>query len=455
MGGNNRDDEYDPIGRSGFERQPPWDLQAEQWCLGGCMTRQDALTEIVELLEPEDFYRAAHQMIYAAIVSLWAQSIPVDPITLKGELESRGEITKVGGAVYLSDLYGQAGLAFGAVHHAQRVRELSAKRQVLAVGMTLCQRVHAADQDLGELVAQAQADVGKAVMTAATARGHKRDLLDLDAFCAQYTGRQPTVIPGLLDAQDRALLVGLEGDGKSTLGMQVGFGAAAGIHPFIAAAVPGATFDPCSVVIVDLENPEYLIKRRVDRMREWVSAQSPHWRPSNVRVVSIPGGVDLTRASDCMRIADTIRLAAPQLVVAGPIYKMMIDRGQGAEELHSQVANFWDTMRERYGCALWIETHPPGPAQGRPRELYPYGWSGWRRWCEFGLTLERGAKGKHEWRLGRFKGDREEGRMWPEKLTRSTAGRSSAPWSASYPAGTFNAKLDDQPGWGDDQAAGA
>jgi hypothetical protein len=452
--GNKNGDDYDPLGRSGFERMPPWDLQAEQWCLGGCMIRQDALTEIVELLEPEDFYRQAHQMIYSAIVSLWAQAVPVDPITLKAELESRKQISQVGSAVYLAELYGLAGLSFGAVHHAQRVRELSAKRQVLAVGMTLCQRVHEADQDLGELVAQAQADVSKAVMTAATARGHKRDLLDLDAFCSAHAGRQPTVIPGLLDAQDRALIVGLEGDGKSMLGMQVGFGAAAGIHPFVAATAQGATFEPCTVVIVDLENPEYLIQRRAARMREWVSAQSSRWRPSNMLIVSIPGGVDLTRASDCMRLADTIRLAAPALVVAGPIYKMMQDRGQGAEELHSQVANFWDTIRQRYGCALWIETHAPGPAAGKPRELYPYGWSGWRRWCEFGLTLERGAKGKHEWRLGRFKGDREEGRMWPEKLTRSTAGGASAPWQATYPAGTFQGRLDDAPGW-DDQAQGA
>jgi len=429
--------DYEPGSAEDFRRTPPSDITAEQWLLGGAMSSPAAMAEVVELLEPDDFYRPAHGMIYLAMVTLWAQGIPLDPITVKAELEARGDLAKVGGPVYLADLYGLPVLAPAVVHHAQRVRDLAARRQVIEAATRLHQRCYAPGEDLADLVIAAQAEVARAVMTAAAARGHGTGLADLETYAKRNAARQPAVIPGLLDHQDRAVLVGYEGDGKSTLGLQVLFGAAAGVHPF----VDGCTFAPQRGLIVDLETPEYLLHRLMRRMDEWVAAKAVAWHPRNVTVLSLPGGLDLTRASDAMRLADTIRLAQPDLVMAGPVYKMLVDRGQGAEQLHSQVANFWDTMRARYGCAVWLETHPPGPANGGRRELRPYGWSGWMRWPEFGLVLDRGRKG--DMPLNRFRGDREEGRMWPVKLRRNQAMRPCAPWAAIYADGTFQGRLDD------------
>jgi len=426
-----------------FSRLDPCDITAEQWCLGGMMANPAAIADVAEMLSPDDFYRPAHEMIYVAIIKLWAQQVTADPINLKAELEQTGELGRCGGPMYLFSLYETGRLISDVGVKGRRIRDLAARRKVLAIFRRGCQRAAEPSADLAELVTGAQADMATAVMEAGANAAHGRGLVDIDTFSDGMQGRQEPVIDGLMDHQDRVVLVGLEGDGKSVLGWQVGFAAAAGLHPF----VPGWHGKPQRVLLVDLETPAYLVNERLGRMRDWVQAKAPGWNPANVKLFHEPGGIDLTSASDAMRLADTIRLAAPDLIVAGPVYKMLVDRGQGAEQLHSQVAAFWDLMRARYRSALWLETHAPGPAVGRPRDLRPYGWSGWMRWPEFGRTLERGAKGKGEWRLGYFRGDRQEGRMWPETLTRSKQGRECAPWEARYPAGTFQSKLDDDSEW--------
>lgn len=56
-----------------------------------------------------------------------------------------------------------------------------------------------------------------------------------------------------------------------------------------------------------------------------------------------------------------------------------------------------------------LEAHTPHDADR------PYGWSGWKRWPEFGLHL-----GEHGG-LSRWRGDRE-ARAWPERLSRGKPG---------------------------------
>jgi replicative DNA helicase len=165
----------------------------------------------------------------------------------------------------------------------------------------------------------------------------------------------------------------------------------------------------------------------------------PGWDKANLRVIAQPGGADLTRASDVLRLSDAIRRAEPDLIIAGPIYKMYADRGQGAEELHSQITHFWDQIRARYGPALLLEAHAPGSTAGGARVLRPLGSSIWMRWPEFGFALARSGKA---WKLDRFRGDREEGRPWPEKLMRNDVPAPFGwPWKATYAASTFQGEL--------------
>ena len=59
------------------------------------------------------------------------------------------------------------------------------------------------------------------------------------------------MIPGILEATDRAIFTGGEGAGKTTLVRQMAILSAAGINPLTFDAM-----DPARVLIVDAENTE-------------------------------------------------------------------------------------------------------------------------------------------------------------------------------------------------------
>ena len=61
-----------------FERMPPHDVAAEQCVLGGMLLSKDAISDVIEVIQPPDHYRPAHQLIHEAILDLYARGEPAD-----------------------------------------------------------------------------------------------------------------------------------------------------------------------------------------------------------------------------------------------------------------------------------------------------------------------------------------------------------------------------------------
>ena len=47
---------------------PPQNIDAEKSVLGAILTEQSVMLDIMEILRPEDFYRADHGLIFSAMV---------------------------------------------------------------------------------------------------------------------------------------------------------------------------------------------------------------------------------------------------------------------------------------------------------------------------------------------------------------------------------------------------
>ena len=52
-------------------RLPPQALDLEESVLGALMLEKEALTNIIDILKPENFYKDAHKEIYQAIIDLF------------------------------------------------------------------------------------------------------------------------------------------------------------------------------------------------------------------------------------------------------------------------------------------------------------------------------------------------------------------------------------------------
>ena len=64
--------------RYGEFRQPPADREAEQGVLGAMLLSPNTVMEVIEELEPDDFYYPAHQLIYQAMIDLYAAGTDID-----------------------------------------------------------------------------------------------------------------------------------------------------------------------------------------------------------------------------------------------------------------------------------------------------------------------------------------------------------------------------------------
>ncbi len=141
-------------------RTPPQDLDAERACLGAMLISKAAVADVCEVLRGEDFYRPAHELVFAAIIALDAKGERVDPITVAAELSRTGQLRNIGGAPYLHTLVAAVITASNAAWHARIVREKAILRRLVEAGTRIAQIGYASDGgDVDDLWETARAEV--------------------------------------------------------------------------------------------------------------------------------------------------------------------------------------------------------------------------------------------------------------------------------------------------------
>jgi replicative DNA helicase len=133
------DDARPAAGSGEFDRTPPQAVEAEQSVLGGMMLSKDAIADVVEVIRPGDFYRPAHQLIYDAILDLYARGEPADAVTVSAELTRQGQLNRVGGAPYLHTLISHVPTAANAGYYAEIVADRAILRRLVTAGTRIVQ----------------------------------------------------------------------------------------------------------------------------------------------------------------------------------------------------------------------------------------------------------------------------------------------------------------------------
>lgn len=142
------------------DRTPPHDLDAEMAVLGGMLLSKHAIAEAAETLDGGEFYKPAHEQIFTAILGLYADGQPADPVTVSAELARRGDLARVGGAPYLHTLMGCIPTAANAGWYAAIVREHAVRRRIIEAGTRIAQMGWETDDatDLAAIIDAAQAE---------------------------------------------------------------------------------------------------------------------------------------------------------------------------------------------------------------------------------------------------------------------------------------------------------
>lgn len=361
---------------------------------------------------------------------------PVDMTTVSREVVDNARGTH--SAAELANLVVELGTnslpATSAPYYAERLLELAALRQLEIDIYTYRGKARwAAVNEDQAVMKQATNDLHSAADAFQAAFGPlipPDRLISMGSFIDRPTPSRNWLVPHLLECMDRLILTGHEGTGKSMLLAQFAICIAGGIHPFTAQPLAS---DNLGVVIVDVENSEEQLKRRyrriiamVDRLRVKFQLPPKDWYTA-IHLDSRPEGVDLSALSELARLEDKIAMHGPDLVCAGPLYKMSkanIHEEQAAKDLTDAL----DRLRVKFQFTLICEAHAGHATDGAgKRRVRPIGSSLFLRWPEFGYGLQaaEGDNDEHPSTVDvrAWRGSRDE-RDWPFQLIHGT----DLPW---------------------------
>jgi len=112
---------------------PPHNIEAEESVLGAILIDKDSIIAVAEFLKPEYFYKDAHERIYRAILKLYEEREPIDIITLTAKLKKGGDLEKIGGASYLTELANSVPTSANIEEYGKLVTENYTKRKLISV----------------------------------------------------------------------------------------------------------------------------------------------------------------------------------------------------------------------------------------------------------------------------------------------------------------------------------
>ncbi len=120
-------------------RQPPYALEAEQAVLAAMLLDAEAALHGASLLDDSMFYREGHRRLFRAMRAIIERGGVVDPVTLKEEVERRGELEAAGGIEYLSYLLDVGPTAANIDYHAKIVRDKAMLRRLIEAATGIVQ----------------------------------------------------------------------------------------------------------------------------------------------------------------------------------------------------------------------------------------------------------------------------------------------------------------------------
>jgi len=123
-------------------RQAPWSNEAEQAVLGAMLLDQDAALKAAEVLDDTMFYREGHRLLFRAMIALTERGDVIDPVTMRDELDKRGDLDRAGGMEYLGSLIDVVPTAANIEYHARIVRDKALLRRLIEAATSVVQEAY-------------------------------------------------------------------------------------------------------------------------------------------------------------------------------------------------------------------------------------------------------------------------------------------------------------------------
>ena len=138
---------------------PPQAIELEEAVLGALMLDNEALSDTIDILKPEYFYRMEHQKIFDAIIVLFNESKPVDILTVIEQLKKMGALENIGGAFYITGLTNSVASSANTEYHARIIVEKFIQRSLIQISSNIIKDSFDETIDVFDLLSKAEQDL--------------------------------------------------------------------------------------------------------------------------------------------------------------------------------------------------------------------------------------------------------------------------------------------------------
>ena len=135
---------------------PPQALDLEEAVLGAMLIDKKGVDEVIDLLQPETFYKSAHQYIFESIFNLFQNSQPIDLLTVSADLRKKGKLDVAGGDFYLIQLTQKISSSAHIEYHARIILQKYIQRSLIRISNEIIESSYKESIDVFDLLDEAE-----------------------------------------------------------------------------------------------------------------------------------------------------------------------------------------------------------------------------------------------------------------------------------------------------------
>ncbi len=135
---------------------PPHNDEAERATLGAIMLDPESFSDVTDYVRAQDFYKKAHQQIFAIMVSLDNTGKAIDLLTVTEALKAEGHLEQSGGTAYISSLTSSVPSSANVGYYAQIVQDCSIRRTLIKTAHEIVRDAYDESHDSRELIESAE-----------------------------------------------------------------------------------------------------------------------------------------------------------------------------------------------------------------------------------------------------------------------------------------------------------
>ncbi|MGA9637572.1 replicative DNA helicase [Flavobacterium sp.] len=135
---------------------PPQVIELEEAVLGAMMIDKKGVDDVIDILQPDAFYKDAHKHIFEAIVQLFTETQPIDLLTVSAQLRKNAKLELAGGDFYLIQLTQKISSSAHIEFHSRIILQKFIQRSLIRISSEIIEASYDETTDVFSLLDQAE-----------------------------------------------------------------------------------------------------------------------------------------------------------------------------------------------------------------------------------------------------------------------------------------------------------